>query len=195
MKTLIINKQMKKIFFLIFAVIVSCKPQKLEVQQIISDEKASIFPHYENNHPDSINMKIPTEYKFNIKSEDAGFPPLVYYNENGILQSHTTNYSIYNKKSKKRMFSGYDKDTPIHLLIIDRNFHLSKKEAQEILDKYKINKEVSTIESGDSVNVAPYNKLRKDFPWIVKRLNKVPDSVTFDFTKDHFLGKKVRIKW
>ena len=186
---------MKKLHLLILFFTISCQPQKLEVQQIISDEPVTIFPHYENNHPDSINMKIPTEYLFNVKPKDVGFPPLVYYNENGILQSYTSNYTIYNKKSKKRMYSGFDENIPIHLFIIDRNFHLSKKEAQNILDKYKINKNVHDIELGDSVNVASYKRVRQDFPWIVERLNKIPDSVAFNFTKNHFLGKKVRIKW
>lgn len=102
---------------------------------------------------------------FNVKPKDVGFPPLVYYNENGILQSHTSNYTIYNKKSKKRMYSGFDENIPIHLFIIDRNFHLSKKEAQNILDKYKINKNVHDIELGDSVNVESYKRVRQDFPY------------------------------
>lgn len=175
--------------------IISCQPQKLEVKQIISDEPVSIFPHYEDNHPDSINMKIPTEYLFNVKPKDIGFPPSIYYVENGVLQSELSTYRIFNKKSKKEYFHGFDKDLKINFFIVDRTFHLSKIKAQIILDKYKINKKVNDIEMGDSVNVAPYKIVRQDFPWIVERLNKLPDSVAFNFTKDHFLGKKVRIKW
>lgn len=186
---------MKIVQILIFIFLISCQPQKLEVQQIVSDESVSIFPYYEDNHPDSINMKIPTEYLFNVKPKDIGYPPSIYYSKDNILRSVVTTYDIYNKKSKKQTFHGLDKDIPINLLIIDHTFHISKIEAQNILDKYKINKKVDEIEMGDSVNVASYKKVRQDFPWIVERLNKTPDSVAFNFTKNHFLGKKVRIKW
>ena len=141
---------------------------------------------------------LPTEYAFNVKPNEIGIM-MTYYIIDNKSQSIIENYLLYNKKSKKKIFGkeDLDKDSPINITIVQKDFEISKKEAQSILDKYKINKHVNDLKFGDTIKTVPYNQFRKDNPDIISRLNIIPDSVAFNFTKDEKkpLITKVKINW
>lgn len=176
----------------------SCLPKKLSVKENISNESVRIVLDAKKIKADSVNLLIPTEYAFNMKPKEIG-AMMTYYIIDNKSQSIIENYLLYNKKSKKKIFGkeDLDQDSPVDIIIVQKDFKISRNQAQTILIKYKINQKINDLKFGDTIKTVPYSQFRKDNPDIIKRLNKIPDSVAFNFTKNDKkpLITKVKINW
>jgi len=173
--------------FLVLLFFTSCS-KKIKVDQIISNEYATLHLNINdtsNRIRDSVNIILPLEFKFNIKPKQfTNFETSLNINKGEYYKRDTNGYLTYNKKSGKRTGNrriDFDQDEKVNLLIKLDGFNLSYSEAQKLLEYYKIKKTTKDINSVDSLRIAPYSQIRKDFPFILKRLNKVNDSISFMF--------------
>lgn len=188
---------MKTIFISLIIFLLSNCGQQLKIQQITSNEPVKIFINPTNIKKDSINLSLPTEIKMNINNNYIG-SSTTYYSMDRNYSSPINDFILYNKKSKKKIYGISDFDEgDLNFVVEYKSFYISKKLAENILDKYRIDKKKLDLKYGDTIKTVPYNQFRKDNPEIVSRLNKTPDSITFNFTnsRDVKLMKSVKINW
>ncbi|MDV3631264.1 hypothetical protein CMU57_06250 [Elizabethkingia anophelis] len=171
---------------LILLIFTACS-KKIKVDQNFSNEYATLHLNINdtsNRIRDSVNIILPLEFKFNIKPKQfTNFSTSITINKDEYKRD-TNGYLTYNKKSKRTIYNkriDFDQDEKVNLLIKLDGFNLSYSEAEKLLDYYKTGKTTKDINSIDSLRLAPYSQIRKDFPFIVKRLNKVNDSISFMF--------------
>ena len=180
------NKKIVLIICLIFTF--SCnREKKIIIKQNESKEYISIFNNSKSIEMDSISLDIPIEFTLNInKLSDLKNVIVHYFFDNKHLYQ-IDDYKIYDKKSKKIIYAIEElkkEDFPNQILIRNSNYLVSKKEAENLLRKYKIKKSINDLKLGDTIKLVPYSQFKKENRNIISDLKKIDDSIVFRINAD-----------
>lgn len=192
---------MKKLIIIIILALISCNAKEpISVKEIISDERVTIRPDYQRPVTnDSVPITIPVEFEIttntkNIRNLDLYF---ILINNKRLLDE-ITDYQIYFKENKtKRVFFSLNKyelnsQKKFHIIIKLRTQMISKKDAETLLKKYRVNQSFENLKFRDTIKLVAYNKFRKENPEIIKGFQKVRDSLVFSVSLKE--GKRVHIR-
>lgn len=178
---------------------VSCTlKDPITVKQIVSDEMVTIFVNAKQSMAnDSIAITIPTEFEITINSSTVKSLDLNYIINKRRLTDHIFDYQVYNKQNKTKpiytLKPYLSTDKPINIIIKQRDYLVSKKDANELLKKYNIKQSLDNLKFGDTIKLAPFNQIIKENKRLKNELNKVNDSIFFTIiTADK--GKSLMIK-
>ena len=102
--------------------------------------------------------------------------------------------------TKNRNLSRFElklrKKDSIALILRTRATYISNNSVKEVFKKYAINKDVEKFR--DSAILISYKKFRKDFPNVIKSLDKTPDSLQITIRKElgkNYQAKRFKINW
>lgn len=192
-----------KYIFLIFFVLVACeKKYPIEVQQKISNEMVTILPSLKNPLlKDSVVISLPIEFEIkpNLSFRYVGW----HYKVDGkTLNDNNFDYQVYNKQNKMETIYQLDFDKRfeeklINIILKERNHLISKKDAQELLKKYNINKSLDDLKFRDTIKLTTYINFRNQNKSFINELNKINDTIMFRVMKDDgsFLYIDKKINW
>ncbi|AWK06587.1 hypothetical protein HYN56_21085 [Flavobacterium crocinum] len=182
----------------------SCKPKKtIEINQITSKEIVTIENNYmdKNKIKDSFRISIPTEYEIRINSF-VHYITWFYKVNNKTLNPSRIDYQVYDKRdlTKEILELNFDKsfnNESIGIIVKERNHLISKKDAQQLLKKYSINKSLDSLKSNDTIKLVSYDKFRKENKMFIQELNKISDSIHFTAMKKDgsFFYVSKKINW
>jgi len=192
---------MKHIYILIFLLLVSCETKNpIEITQMQSKEMVTILPNLKNPLiKDSIPISIPSEFEIKINSP-IHYINWFYHLDGKNLTDDSFDYQVYNKNNKNKPIHQLDFNEPfnenrITIVIKERNHLISKKDAQELLTKYNINRSLDNLKFRDTIKLTTYDKFRKDNKSMINNFNKIKDSINFRGMKDDgsffYLDKKI----
>jgi hypothetical protein len=177
------------ILIILFALLISCESKyPIEIKQITSKEFVTIEDNYMNRNviKDSFRITIPTEYeiKINSKIHDITW----YYSvDHKTLNPNHIDYQVFEKKNKTKelLRLNFEKSfkEKVTIIIKERNHLISKKDAQQLLKKYKIHKSLDSLKSNDTIKLVSYDKFRKENKTFIQELNKISDSIHFTTMK------------
>lgn len=193
-----INYSMEKSYFILIILLLSCQHEKIiSVYQVPSDEKVQLFFDEDLNN-DSINICLPIEYKL-IKGQNDIYSFGVIFISNKKDLEENRDFRLYDKANHKLLYATVElnpNEIPEHLIITENDIRISKKEAQKLLVKYKINKDVYKIRVADTINLISYDKFKRENLFLIKRLKKLNDSIIFRVrdgkkTKSIIIAKKI----
>ncbi|MBF7091739.1 hypothetical protein IUY40_09310 [Flavobacterium sp. ALJ2] len=189
-------------YILISLFLISCESKApIEVKQIVSNEMVTLEDNYKDRSSikDSIRISIPLEFEITINSSLAYIA--WHYNVNGeILNESRFDYQVYDKQNKTKQIRQLDfKETlnsnPISIILKERNHLISKKEAQELLKKYNVNRSLDNLNSNDTIKLTTYDKFRIENKEMIDDFNKINDSIKFRVMKSDgsffYLDKKI----
>ncbi|MBF7091740.1 hypothetical protein IUY40_09315 [Flavobacterium sp. ALJ2] len=194
---------MKHNFFyiLISISLISCESKApIEVKQIISNEIVTILPSLKNpSIKDSIVISIPTEFEIIINSS-VNYIAWHYRVDGKTLWDDFVEYQVYNKQNKTKPIHQLDfeksfKNKSISIILKERNHLISKKDAQEILKRYNINRSLDNLKFRDTIKLTTYDKFRIENKEMIDDFNKINDSIKFRVMKGDgsffYLDKKI----
>lgn len=187
------------ILFLAFVTIYSCKNQEsgLIFKQNISNEFVYITPDMYSESRDSLKIDIPLEFYIKNNSDmNYDYIETTFFVDKEYIS--LGEYDNADKNTKKlydihwKLAKGQDNTiiSRIEKLYIDIN------DAKKILKKYAVNKDIENFR--DSAKIVSYKEFRKDFPEIIKKMEKVPDTIQItirDNGKKNYESKKFKISW
>jgi hypothetical protein len=175
------NKKIVLIICLIFTF--SCnREKKIIIKQNESNEYISIYNNSKSIEMDSISLDIPIEFTLNINKLSNLKSVIVHYFFDNKHLYQIDDYKIYDKKSKKIIYAIEElkkEDFPNQILIRNSNYLVSKKEAENLLRKYKIKKSINDLKLGDTIKLVPYSQFKKENRNIISDLKKIDDSIVF----------------
>ncbi|MCV9932755.1 hypothetical protein OIU80_10715 [Flavobacterium sp. LS1R47] len=193
---------MKYTYILIFLLLIACNSKApIEVKQIVSNEIVTLEDNYKDRSliKDSIRISIPLEFEITINSS-VGYIAW-HYNVNGkILNESRFDYQVYDKQNKTKQIRQLDfKETvnnnPISIILKERNHLISKKDAQELLKKYNINRSLDNLNPKDTIKLTTYDKFRIENKEMINDFNKINDSIKFRVMKGDgsffYIDKKI----
>lgn len=182
----------------------SCEPKKtIEINQITSKEIVTIENNFmdKNKIKDSFRISIPTEYEIRINSF-VHYITWFYKVNNKTLNPSRIDYQVYDKRdlTKEILELNFDKlfnNESIGIIVKERNHLISKKDAQQLLKKYSINKSLDSLKSNDTIKLVSYDKFRKENKVFIQELNKISDSIHFRTMKKDgsFFYVSKKINW
>lgn len=192
---------MKNIFFLgVILSMLSCRANKndIDLLQRFSSKEVIIKPDIYSSTRDSLKVEIPLEVIiYNNSEKDFNFLDLDFiYNKKYV----STMDDFLITDIKNRNLSRFDlelrKKDSIVLILRTRATYISNNSAKEVFKKYAINKDVEKFR--DSAILISYKKFRKDFPNVIKSLDKTPDSLQITIRKElgkNYQAKRFKINW
>ncbi len=195
---------MRNIYLIIIICLLffSCgSKEPIEIKQITSKEIVTIENNYmdKNKLKDSFRISIPTEYEIRINSY-VHYITWFYKINNKTLNPSRIDYQVYNKRDAKEEILELNFDESfnnklINIIIKERNHLISKKDAQQLLKTYRIDKSLDNLKSNDTIKLVSYDKFRKVNKKFIQELNKISDSIHFRAMKKDGsffdLGKKI----
>jgi hypothetical protein len=183
---------MKYIFILIALLLISCRTKDpIEISQIQCKEMVTILPSLKNpSIKDSIVISIPMEFQI-IMNSSVDYVTWLYRVDNKSLLDEVVDYQVYKKQKRTEPIYQIDfeeslVDKPINIIIKERNHLISKKEAQELLQKYNINRSLDNLKFRDTIKLVTYDKFRNDNKALINEFDKIKDSIHFKAVR----GKK-----
>ncbi len=191
----------KNILVICLIFIFSCnRERKVIITQNESNEYISIYNNSISIKKDSINLDVPIEFTSNINKLSNLKSVIVHYFFDNKHLYQIDDYNIYYKKSKKKIYAIEElkkEDFPDQILIRNSNYLISKKEAGNLLKKYKINKSINNLKFGDTIKLVPYNQFKKENKYIINELKKIDDSIVFRINvgKENPILVKQKINW
>ena len=192
---------MKNIFFLgVILSMLSCRANKndIDLLQRFSSKEVIIKPDIYSSTRDSLKVEIPLEVIiYNNTEKDFNFLDLDFiYNKKYV----STMDDFFITDTKNRNLSRFElklrKKDSIALILRTRATYISNNSVKEVFKKYAINKDVEKFR--DSAILISYNKFRKDFPNVIKNLEKTPDSLQITIRKElgnNYQAKRFKINW
>ena len=151
--------------------------QKVETDKKVSISKISIGQDSINK--DSANIIYPVEFEIkhvSPKVRDVRF----YYRVDDTFLNSIQDYVIYNSDTDKVIYSIEDpryNEVPKSIVLRQHNFRkISAVEAENLLKKYG-QKSLSTIKDYEEVDLTSYKEFKKDYPEMIEKLRKIPDSI------------------
>lgn len=168
------------------------------LRQLTSDKEVVIKPDIYSDTRDSLQVAIPLEFVIYNRSDKAyDFLDLdLIYNGNYISTADDFSITDMHDKRISRFDMSLKAGDSMRVVLRTRSTYTSKSEVQEIFKKYSVEKDVEKFR--DSVTLVSYRELRRDFPQIVKNLEKIADSVSITTSNKQekvFTSKKYKIKW
>ena len=192
---------MKNIFFLgVILSMLSCRANKndIDLLQRFSSKEVIIKPDIYSSTRDSLKVEIPLEVIiYNNTEKDFNFLDLDFiYNKKYV----STMDDFFITDTKNRNLSRFElklrKKDSIALILRTRATYISNNSVKEVFKKYAINKDVEKFR--DSAILISYNKFRKDFPNVIKKIKKTPDSLQITIRKElgnNYQAKRFKINW
>lgn len=192
---------MKNIFFIgVILSMLSCRVNKndIDLLQRFSSKEVIIKPDIYSSTRDSLKVEIPLEVIiYNNTEKDFNFLDLDFiYNKKYV----STMDDFFITDTKNRNLSRFElklrKKDSIALILRTRATYISNNSVKEVFKKYAINKDVEKFR--DSAILISYNKFRKDFPNVIKNLEKTPDSLQITIRKElgnNYQAKRFKINW
>ena len=192
---------MKNIFFIgVILSMLSCRVNKndIDLLQRFSSKEVIIKPDIYSSTRDSLKVEIPLEVIiYNNTEKDFNFLDLDFiYNKKYV----STMDDFFITDTKNRNLSRFElklrKIDSIALILRTRATYISNNSVKEVFKKYAINKDVEKFR--DSAILISYNKFRKDFPNVIKNLEKTPDSLQITIRKElgnNYQAKRFKINW
>ena len=192
---------MKNIFFLgVILSMLSCRANKndIDLLQRFSSKEVIIKPDIYSSTRDSLKVEIPLEVIiYNNTEKDFNFLDLDFiYNKKYV----STMDDFFITDTKNRNLSRFElklrKKDSIALILRTRATYISNNSVKEVFKKYAINKDVEKFR--DSAILISYKKFRKDFPNVIKSLDKTPDSLQITIRKElgkNYQAKRFKINW
>ena len=192
---------MKNIFFIgVILSMLSCRVNKndIDLLQRFSSKEVIIKPDIYSSTRDSLKVEIPLEVIiYNNSEKDFNFLDLDFiYNKKYV----STMDDFFITDTKNRNLSRFElklrKKDSIALILRTRATYISNNSVKEVFKKYAINKDVEKFR--DSAILISYNKFRKDFPNVIKNLEKTPDSLQITIRKElgnNYQAKRFKINW
>lgn len=187
------------ILFLAFVTIYSCKNQEsgLIFKQNISNEFVYITPDMYSESRDSLKIDIPLEFYIkNNSNTNYDFVETTFFIDKKYV--YLGNYENTDKNTKEIKGEDWEipkgKDNTITSRI--EQLYIDMEDAKKIFKKYAVNKDIENFR--DSAKIVSYKEFRKDFPEIIKKMEKVPDTIqitTRDNGKKNYESKKFKISW
>lgn len=187
------------ILFLAFVTIYSCKNQEsgLIFKQNISNEFVYITPDMYSESRDSLKIDIPLEFYIkNNSNTNYDFVETTFFIDKKYV--YLGNYENTDKNTKEIRGEDWEipkgKDNTITSRI--EQLYIDMEDAKKIFKKYAVNKDIENFR--DSAKIVSYKEFRKDFPEIIKKMEKVPDTIqitTRDNGKKNYESKKFKISW
>ncbi len=191
----------KNIFLFCLIFILSCNERKdIAIKQKESNEVVLMYVKLRNNKKDSISLDLPIEFSLNINKLSNLRSVMIHYFLNSRHLYQLDDYNIYDKKSKKIIYAIQElrkENFPDQILIRGGNNLISKKEAESLFKKYKINKSINNLKFGDTIKLVPYNQFKKENNNIINELKKIDDSIFFRINvgKENPILVKHKINW
>ncbi|MFH6950271.1 hypothetical protein ACHRV6_17385 [Flavobacterium sp. FlaQc-51] len=196
---------MKKIFFysITFLCLISCKEKDpISLREIISNETVTITSNLKNSSvTDSVSIIIPMEFEIIINKSSLKFLKVDFFS-NKKYRIIVDDYEIYDLQNKTKPilnFKSYlSSKKPFYILLKEKNHLISKKNAQELLEKYNIKKSLDNLKFGDTLNLISYNKFREDNIKILKELRRIEDKIRITTSckgEDFFHSQDFKINW
>ncbi|MDR2235545.1 MAG: hypothetical protein LBE92_05440 [Chryseobacterium sp.] len=187
------------ILFLIFITIYSCKNQEsgLIFKQNISNEFVYITPDRYSESRDSLKIDIPLEFYIkNNSNTNYDFVETTFFIDKKYV--YLGNYENIDKNTKEIRGEDWEipkgKDNTITSRI--EQLYIDMEDAKKVFKKYAVNKEIESFR--DSAKIVSYKEFRKDFPEIIKKMEKVPDTIqitTRDNGKKNYEFRRFKINW
>lgn len=187
------------IYALVLLILVSCKSKPV-VEEIISDEFVTITKSMKEVKSDSVCLNIPLEFKIKLSSSVNYLSANII--DNGHYLSTPNDFLIYNKEYPKKVIFDFEQyllvGKPFKIIIKKRNYLVSKKGAQELLNKYSIKKSLNNLKKEDTISLISYDKFRKDNPQFLKELRRVEDKIRITTNckgEELFYSQDFKINW
>lgn len=187
------------ISFLIFICIYSCKNQEngLGFNQSISNEFVYITPDMYSVSRDSLKIDIPLEFyiKNNSNTNYDYLETTFYINKKYV---YLGNYENIDKKtrSKYEIHWKLSKGESNNIISRIEDLYIGLDDAKKVFKKYAVNKDIENFR--DSAKIVPYRQFRKDFPEIIKKMEKIPDVIeitTSNKKEKVFKSQRFKINW
>lgn len=185
---------------LIFILFVSCKTQEKEVflKQRISDDLVYITPDIYAQNRDSLKIDIPLEFLIkNNSNKNYDYVETTFFIDKKYVS--LGDFRNVNKVTKEVK---YDEDWELpsgkseEIISRIKTLYINLEDTKEIFKKYSINKDPEKFR--DSAKLISYKQFRKDFPNVIKKMEKVPDSIeitTSNKEEKFFRSKRFKINW
>ncbi|MFC6246686.1 hypothetical protein [Flavobacterium psychroterrae] len=187
-----------------YSFLISCHSKEpIEIKQTISNEMVTILSSIKKpSIKDSVVLSIPNEFRIMINSSDVGYIAWRYHVDGNVLPDDVFDYQVYNKQNKSKVihnlnFDEIPKEKFIDIIIKERNYLISKRQAERILEKYKINKSLEDLKFGDTIKLIPYQRFRIENKEIINSLKKNDDYIDFKAMRgkeENFYTSK-KINW
>ena len=187
------------ISFLIFICIYSCKNQEngLGFNQTISNEFVYITPDIYSANRDSLKIDIPIEFYIkNNSNKNYDYVETTFYINKKYVD--LGNYENTDKSTKEikgedwEIAKGKDNTIISHI----EELYIGLDDARKVFKKYGVNKDIENFR--DSAKIVPYRQFRKDFPEIIKKMEKIPDVVEISTRSNGekvYKSQKFKINW
>lgn len=185
---------------LIFILFVSCKTQEKEVflKQHISDDWVYITPDIYAENRDSLKIDIPLDFLIkNNSNKNYDYVETTFFIDKKYVS--LGDFRNINKITKEVK---YDEDWKLpsgkseEIISRIKTLYINLDDAKEIFKKYSINKDPEKFR--DSAKLVSYKQFRKDFPNVIKELERIPDSIeitTSNKEEKFFRSKRFKINW
>ena len=186
------------IFFLCFFLL-SCKPNQREIifKQQPSADVLFITPDIYASTRDSLKIDVPLEFFVeNNTNEDIDYLGISFIIDNKKLALNNFDIFDYQTKEIKDFHFTLLKKHSEKIVSHIKTLYIKKEETQKIFKYYNINKDVEKFR--DSVKLVSYKQFRKDFPAVIKELERIPDSLeitTSNKTDKTFKSRRIKINW
>ncbi|MBW1655220.1 hypothetical protein [Flavobacterium quisquiliarum] len=192
------------IIIIISLLFFSCESKKpIEIKQTTSKEMVTFEDNFMDRKQikDSVRISFPIEFKIEINSS-IEYIAWIYRVNNKTLDKDYFDYEVYNKHNKTKSIRQLDfdktvKSASIDIIVKERNHLISRKDAQQVLKKYHINKSLDNLKPTETIKLVAYDKFRKENKLIIQELNKISDSIHFRAMKKDgsFFYVEKKINW
>lgn len=194
------NSKRIVISFLIFICIYSCKNQEkgLGFSQSISNEFVYITPDMYSESRDSLKIDIPLEFYIkNNSNKDYDYLGTTFYiNKKYVYSGDFRNINKYTRKVKYDGEWKLPKGEEDKIISQIKTLYINLDDAKEVFKKYGVNRDIENFR--DSAKIVSYRQFRKDFPEIIRKMEKIPDVVEIT-TRDNgdktYKAQKFKINW
>ena len=189
------------LYYLFLILLFSCKSNSnntVTILQKTSTNDLYIRPDIYSPTRDSLKLEIPIEIIiYNKTNKDFDFIDFDFiYNKKYISTGDDFYFTTTNGTWKQRDELKLKSNDSIRLFLRTRVSYIDKDDAVKVLKRYSIERNLETFR--DSIIVASYKNFRKDFPDIIKKMEKVPDSIgitTSNKEEKLFKSKRFKINW
>lgn len=189
------------LYYLFLILLFSCKSNSnntVTILQKTSTNDLYIRPDIYSPTRDSLKLEIPIEIIiYNKTNKDFDFIDFDFiYNKKYISTGDDFYFTTTNGTWKQRDELKLKSNNSIRLFLRTRVSYIDKDDAVKVLKRYSIERNLETFR--DSIIVASYKNFRKDFPDIIKKMEKVPDSIgitTSNKEEKLFKSKRFKINW
>ena len=189
------------LYYLFLILLFSCKSNSnntVTILQKTSTNDLYIRPDIYSPTRDSLKLEIPIEIIiYNKTNKDFDFIDFDFiYNKKYISTGDDFYFTTTNGTWKQRDELKLKSNDSIRLFLRTRVSYIDKDDAVKVLKRYSIERNLETFR--DSIIVASYKNFRKDFPDIIKKMEKVPDSIgitTSNKEEKLFKSQRFKINW